>query len=318
MPDRQLGRRPTNPARYAHTIRLPLTGAVLPHPLVADHLSAVPQWMLGANDRFGTCGPTSIANYCVLLWKYLAGENITVTDDAVFDLYRRSGNPDFDPATGAGDGGVDMTIMLSALVSGGIAITHADGSTELVRPYCYASHPVAIAQVRAVTSIFGASILAVDLDVAQQAQTDAGLWDYVARSGNWGGHAIPGGSYTSSAAAHTADESVITWQERVGTTDTFAAHQLSEAYAVVFPILWDHPAFQAGVDQAALAAAYTAATGKPFPVPVPPPPLPPPPPGNNPADDTLALAVGNWARSSSRLYKKERAAVRAWLTAKGY
>ena len=53
--------------------------------------------------------------------------------------------------------------------------------------------------MRAVTSIFGASILAVDLDVAQQGQTDAGLWDYVARSGTWGGHAIPGGAYTSSA-----------------------------------------------------------------------------------------------------------------------
>lgn len=55
------------------------------------------------------------------------------------------------------------------------------------------------------------------------------------------------------------------------------------------------------------------------PPPLPQPPGPPPPgPDTNPDDNALALAVGNWARSSSRLYKKERAAIRAWLTAKGF
>jgi hypothetical protein len=317
-----LGRRPTSPARFAHTIRLPLTGAAPPHPLVADHLSSVPQWMGGGNDRFGTCGPTDVANSAVLTYWYLLGEQVTVTDDDVFDLYRRSGNPDFDPATGAGDGGVDMTVMFSALVKGGITITRASGARELVRPYCFAAHPVDIDTVRAVTSIFGCSHLAVDLDLAQQSQTGAGLWDYVARSPGWGGHAVPGGAYTSSAAARTADETVLTWQARVGTTDAFIARQLSEAYVVVWPVLWDHPAFQAGVDRAALAAAYTAETGRPFPVPVPPPPPPPPPaPGDvhvDAADRALAAALpAGWpaARHTGHNLAAARA-VEEWLLAK--
>jgi len=232
------------------------------------------------------CGPTYVANLAVLTWKYLLGLDISVSDDAIFDLYRRSGNPNFDPATDADDNGVDMTVMLSALVSGGITITHSDGGTELVKPICFAKHGTGVDLVRAVTSIFGASGLGVDLDVAQQTQTDAHLWDYVANSPGWGGHAIPGGAYTSSAAPGTADVTCITWTEKVGMTDLFISRQLAEAYAVVWQPLWDHPAFQAGVDQAALAADYTACTGRPFPLPVPPGP-PGPAVRIDPADQAL-------------------------------
>ena len=325
---RMLGRRPTDRRRLANTVRLRLTGAVPAHPANVDHFTGVPLWMLGGNDQFGTCGPTSIANYLVLLYWFLKGEAITVTDDAVFDLYRRSGNPGFDPTTDADDNGVDMTVMLSALVKGGIEITHADGTTELIKPLCYASVPTALDDLKAVTSIFGGVILAVDLDVAQQAQTDAHppLWDYVKGSGVWGGHAIVGGLYTGNATAHAEDEAVISWQMNVGTTDAFVAKQLSEAYAVVFPVLWDSPDFQAGVDAAALAADYTAITGQPFPEPVPPSPAPPgpvPPPA--PAGDAADLAfahdprVEHWADHEHHIGDNAHAAAafKAWRTAKG-
>jgi len=319
-PQRALGRRPTDRRRLANTVRLRLTGTLPPHPLSADHLSQVPAWMLGANNRFRTCGPTSVANFAVLTWKYLLGMDITVTDDAVFDLYRRSGNPDFDPATGAGDNGVDMTVMLSALVSGGIEITHADGTTETVIPLCFAAHNTDVDTVRAVTSIFGASLLAVDLDIAQQSQTDATppLWDYVPGSGSWGGHAIPGGLYTSAAGAHAMDEEVISWKLKVGTTDAFIRHQLSEAYVPVFEPLWDHPVFQAGIDQAALAADYQACTGRPFPVPVPPPPPGPPAPGPDAADTAFWNAVRHWATGEHHVGDNAHAAAscRAWAKAK--
>lgn len=297
-PFRRLGRRPADPERFARTVTLKLTGHVPAHPLVADHLSQVSGWVLGSNDRFGTCGPTSVANLCVLTWKYLLGEDITVTDDAVFDLYRRSGNPDFDPATGAGDNGVDMTVMLSALVKGGIEITHADGTAETVRPLCFAKYPAAIDDVRAVTDIFGGTLFGLDLETAQQSQTNAGLWDYK-KSPEWGGHATVGGAYTSDTQAHEADESLVTWAEVVGTTDAFIARQLQEAYAVVFAPLWDHPAFQAGIDQQALAADYQAVTGRPLPLPSPVPPTPAPGPA--------ALA------ELGALVRKTWAEVMAWL-----
>ena len=51
------------------------------------------------------------------------------------------------------------------------------------------------------------------------------------------------------------------------------------------------------------------------------PPQPPPPgpgPDTNPDDRVLAQAVTNWAQSGSRVYRKERAAVRTWLRAKHF
>ena len=307
-----LGRRPADPARLARTVRLPLTGAAPPHPLAADFLTGVPAWCLGANTVHGTCGPVSVANSAVLTWHWLLGEDITVTDEQVFDLYRRSGNPAFDPATGRDDNGVDMTVMLAALVRDGIGITHPGGLTETVKPVCYAACDTAIDTVRAVTAIFGSALFGLDLDLAQQAQTQAGLWDYASGSPPWGGHATLGGAYTS--AAEGRDESLVTWAQVVGTTDRFLARQLPEAYVVVWPALWAHPAFQAGVDQAALAAAYEACTHRAFPLPI-------PPPGPAAADEAdRALAAGlapSWAAGShSGANRRAAQAVRTWLAAK--
>lgn len=267
-PPGRLGRRPADPDRLARTVRLRLTGVLPEHSLTANHLTGVPRWVLGANNRFGTAGPAYVANSAVLTWHWLMGEDIAVADDAVVDLYRRGGNPDFDEPTGDGDGGVDMTVMLSALVSGGITITHADGTTETVKPLCFAAHDTSIDTVRAVTSIFGADGFGLDLADAQQAQTDAGLWDYVADSAQWGGHATLGGLYARQAA-DPRDGVTISWQLPVGITDAFIAYQLAEAYVIVWEPVWDHPAFRHGVDRTALAADYQACTGRPFPKPVP-------------------------------------------------
>lgn len=325
----QLGRIPTDRRRLANTARLRL--AVPPaHPLVADHLSKVPTWNGTTNFHFGTCGPVSVANFVIMTWKYLLGLDVTVPDAAIFDLYRRSGNPDFDPATGAGDKGVDMTVMLSALNSGGIEITHPDGGTEVVKPLCFAAHTTDIDTVRAVTDIFGGTLFGLDLDMAQQSQ--AATWDYVPGSAAWGGHATFAGSYTSKALG--VDESLVTWTRVVGTTDAFLGHQLAEAYVPVFQPLWDDPGFDEGVDKQALAADYTAVTGKPFPVPVPPSPAPPPvpkppaptpppapePPAPDPLDNALWRAVDDWAHrghwfASDRL---TAAALRGWAAGKGF
>jgi hypothetical protein len=327
-----LGRRPADPARLARTVRLRLTGALPPHPPTADFLSAIRTWMLGRNDRFGTCGPTYVANSAVLTWHWLLGQEISVSDAAIIDLYRRSGNPDFDPdappdASGQvpGDNGVDMTVMLSALVKGGIEITHADGGTETIRPLAFAQHATDIDTVRAVTAIFGCDGFGLDLETAQQAQTRAGLWDY-RQSGEWGGHATLGGSYTGSATAGSRDEALVTWARVVGTTDEFLARQLMEAYVVVWEPLWDHPAFQAGVDQAGLAADFESVTGRPFPRPVTPAPSPAPSPSPapgggttaDPADWVLASKIPHGWPGGHHVGDNGRvaAALETWLSAK--
>jgi hypothetical protein len=285
----KLGLRPPDPVGLARMLTFELTGATPAHPITADHMAAVKVWNGDTNFSYGTCGPCDIANLAILTWKILLGEDVTVSDDAIFALYRASGNPDFDPATDAGDRGVDMVVMLDALLKVGLEITHAGGTTERVFPVAYGKTATGIDTVRAITSIFGGACLAVDLKTAQQAQTDAGLWDYVAGSGEWGGHAICGGKYTSSAIARTADETVVTWTQPCGFTDAFWSHQGQEVYVVVWGPTYANPAFQEGIDQAAFATAFELLTDRTLP-PLPD-PVPPPPPGPAPTASEVFAAV---------------------------
>lgn len=272
MTDRKLGRRA--PSRRPALRLSNVLAAVPAHPVAADHFSRVADWGLYENDRFGDCGPTSVANLLKLISVYADEQEQTVTQDDVFDLYRRSGNPNFDPTTGADDNGVDMQTMLDALLRGGIG-----GHT----PVAFAAVDVSnIDEVRAAISIFGAALFGVNLETAQQTQTDqGGPWDYVP-SGVWGGHAVVAGQYTST----NPDIAVVTWAEVMPTTDQFVAHQLEEAWVVIWPEHLTHPAFQAGIDLQQLAADYKALTGKDFPAPAPaptPPPAPVPPPAPQPS-----------------------------------
>jgi hypothetical protein len=233
--------------------------------------------MLG-NDQYGDCGPVSVANSRALTSLFLNGSEAYPSLDDVFDLYRRSGNPDFNPVTDTDDNGVDMQTMLEAVQKGGIAG---------VKSVAFAKVDVTnLDEIRAAVAIFGFLLLGVDLETAQQHQ--GSLWDYV-KTSDWGGHAVMAGSYTSTTVG--ADLSVITWAERVGLTDAFWTHQVEEAWVVIWPEHLGTEQFQEGVDLTALAGAYKVLTGKvlpipaPAPVPVPPPapePVPVPPPAPEP------------------------------------
>jgi len=247
-----------------------LSGAVPAHPAVTDHIAANP-FGLYENDQFGDCGPTSVANLVRLVSAGLLGAEVQPSQDEVFDLYRRSGNPSFNPATGTGDDGVDMQTMLEALHSGGIGD---------VKPLAFAKvDESSDAELDAAVSIFGGVLWGVNLLTAQQDQTDQGEWDY-SKSPEWGGHAIVNGAFDEG----TKIEDVISWGLRVKTTSPFRKHQLEEAWVVIWQWNIDHPAFQEGIDVQALADAYHTLTGvtlpdlpPPGPAPTPPPPPPPVP-----------------------------------------
>lgn len=274
---RMLGRRPPKNAP-ALKLSSVLTGTVPEHPATADRFSRVSSWILGENDKYGDCGPVSVANSRLLTTTYLTDTAQVVSQDDIFALYRRSGNPNFDPATDADDNGVDMQTMLEAVHSSGIAGTKCLG---------FAKVDVAnLEEIRAAIAIFGFVLFGVNLETAQQAQTDAGgPWDY-RNSSEWGGHAVLAGQYTSGSSG--SDISVITWAEVIGTTDAFARHQLEEAWVVIWPEHVGSSAFIEGVDQAKLAADFKALTGRDFPVPEPAPtpeppaPTPQPTPGPTP------------------------------------
>ena len=328
----KLGRRHTDKSRPL--VRLSLTGVVPDHPATDDHLSAVPTWNGDTNFNYGTCGPCDCANSVIACYKYLLGQDISVSDGAIYDLYRRSGNPDFNPTTGEGDNGVDMTVMLAALVRGGITITHPGGGTETVRPLLFGTVPLDVPSFEATTAIMGGVTMASTLDVAQQNQTgDTSNWDYVTGSGVWGGHATYGGLYVPQGGAHELLAKLVTWTQPQGFTPGFFAHQVEQLFAIIWQPLWDHPAFMAGMDQQAMVADYEVVTHTrwtgpppaPAPTPTPPGPLPAPKPDDE-ADTAFAkvLLTQNPAGQAwvDQRHHSYNAAVaregRAWLIDRGF
>ncbi len=258
MSNYQLGRRPHDPDRPVLKLANYLTSDMPKHPVMADYLEEVEDWGLYDNDTFGDCGPTALANQRKQVTRYLTGQEVSPTQEDVFDLYRRSGNPDFDPTTGAGDNGVVLADMLSAALKGGLGG---------VKPLAYAAvDPTNPDEVRAAVALFGSVIWGVVLDQAQKQQTDAGApWDFERRSSEWGGHCVMAGAYTSKTDPGTVDLSVISWGQKIGTTDSFCGRQLEECYVVLWPELIESKEFEAGVNLSALAGDYEALTGKPFP-----------------------------------------------------
>lgn len=275
----KLGRRAPKNAPALRLAPL-LTGAALPaRPAAVDHFNLVGDWGMYANDRFGTCGPAAIANIRKLTTRYLGAVEQSPTVDDVFDLYRRSGNPRFNPATGAGDNGVVLQTMLEALLADGIGG---------VKPLAFAQVDVAdLDEMWAAVALFGAVLYGVDLAVAQQAQTDAGLWDY-RRSPEWGGHAVLAGRYSDTSPDSRDRTGLITWGAPVDATDAFIRHQLEEAWVVIWPEHLSDRVFLDGVDLTSLAAAYEQLTGRPFPA------APPPAPPASDPDHQLASAMRQW------------------------
>jgi len=251
---------------------------------------------LYGNDKFGVCGPTSLANFVRLVSKRLTGVQVTPSQQDVFALYRLSGNPNFNPNLPEGDprqedGGVDMQTMLEATMVHGIG----DGTGGTLKPVAFAKLNInSDEELRAANAIFGGVLWGARLDTAQQAQTNATppKWTYKA-SPVWGGHAILNGKYEPEGAG--VDAEVISWEKDVETTDSFREHQLEQAWVVIFPWHLEHPAFLAGVNLAVLAAEYKALTGKELPIPAPA-PTPGPTSTASAADRELWEGVAAWAR----------------------
>jgi hypothetical protein len=231
-----------------------LTGALPSTPISANHFKLIKAWEMGDNDKFGTCGPTSVANSRLLISRYLTGVIEAPTIGDIFDLYRRSGNPHFDPSTGADDNGVVMQTMLEALLQGGIG----------------GHKPIAFAKINAgdmdtldtAISIFGYALIGIVLDEAQKAQVDSKRWDFVPNSPTWGGHAIMVGRYWNPVGVMQDRTACISWTIPIDMTRSFVQSQEDEAWVVIWPENMGTAAFQAGIDVTALKNAYHQLTGR--------------------------------------------------------
>lgn len=312
-PGKRLGLRP--PKRAArlelHRFLNPELGAIPPHPAAADHLGLVRTWGLYGNDRYGDCGPVSVANYIRLVSTYLTGVEVDVPLDAVFDLYRRSGNPDFNPDTGAGDNGVDMQTMLEAMYHGGIAG---------IKPVAFAAvNPTDPEVLRAAISIFGAVLFGSVLDTAQETQFESGhAWDYLEGSPLWGGHATLVGQYTPPNGF--SDFSLVTWGQVQHATDRFVIRQNQEAWVVIMKDHFGTRAFQEGIDVNALAEDYKALTGHSLPFRPSPDPTPAPDPDPDLAADMDLVAATRafCLKHHGREGEVVRRAILTWKSKRGY
>jgi hypothetical protein len=230
-------------------------------PASVNHMARVPTWCMGGNNLYGTCGPTAYANYMIMAYQYLINMQIGISDLSVFSLYRQSGNPDFNPIGDIDDNGVDLYTMLMAAIVHGMTITHPDGSLHLIKPACIAAvDSNNVAEMQVVTALMGGVICGVTLYVAQQAQVATGLWTYVEGSQDniWGGHAIMGASYTGATGG--PDESFVTWQQPIATSDSFITEQNQQTFAVILPIHLSNPGFGDAIAVKAMLGDFQAIT----------------------------------------------------------
>jgi len=148
-------------------------------------------------------------------------------------------------------------------VQTGLEYLHATGGPDGVKAVAFAKvDHTKIAEVKAALAIFGGLWLGVQvLDANQQQFAQGRAWSDVAGSPVEGGHAILGGGYT------TADVKFITWAKETEFARSFwdgvvqGTPLVEEAWAVIWPENLGTSAFEQGVDQAQLAAAYQALTG---------------------------------------------------------
>lgn len=250
-------RQPSNPLRDRLRLR-DFVRAVPDHPIAVDDTDGV-EYGLDGNGTYGVCVPTGKDNLHRTVSKLLTGEQVSMTQDQVFDDYR-SQNPNFNPDTDADDNGMVIQEYLEYLARRGDILAFA--SVDLDNDD----------EVRAANYLFLGLLVGVDLAVAQQRQTDTGTWSYVPGSPAWGGHCVVQVGYD------VRGEKVITWQRPVIMSPSFYAHQRFEAWVVLFPEHVAHPAFRAGFDLVKFKDAYEQITGRPFPADVPPEPEPPVPP----------------------------------------
>jgi hypothetical protein len=254
----RLGRRPPS---NAPALRLTSLLQEIPaHPNAVFRTNDFNLWDILGNDRYGDCGPVSVANALRLTSFVLTGEERYPRLWDVLDLYQRSGNPNFP----TDDNGVIMQDMLSEVHKNGIAGDKA---------VAYAKVDVTnIEEIRAAIAIFGCLLLGVNLGMAQQ---DQRTWDVVENDEPWGGHAVMAADYTSAASG--ADIGFITWGQPMGMTDRFWSRQVEEAWVVIWPEHFLSKAFLEGIDLDALRRDYQILTGRELPVPTPPKPVPTPP-----------------------------------------
>ncbi len=289
------GRRPPKSAPALQLGRY-LTGAVPAHPAAEDYLARLSGWQMLGNDAAGDCNAVTWANMRRLVTATLATENYP-SQAQVWEFYKTQ-NPGFDPDGSPDTDGPGSDQDQGMDVQTGLEYLAKHGGPDGVKAVAFAKvDHTNTAEVQAALAIFGCLWLGVLVLGANQEQFAEGVpWTDVRGSPVDGGHAILGGGYSPGVK-------FITWGAEAEFSPSFwngtvqGQPLVEEAWVVIWPEQTGSAEFLAGVDLPALAADYTALTGRPFPAPVPSPqptPAPPPAPGPLTATQVLWQTAGPW------------------------
>jgi hypothetical protein len=284
---------PSTPLRYgrrapknAPALKLSriLTGKVPAHPVAADYLARLAAWQMLGNDSAGDCVAVTWANVRRLV-SFIAGAENYPSQVEVWEIYRTQ-NPSFDPngtadTNGPGsshDNGMDIQTLLEYL--------HKTGGPDGKKLLAFAKvDPSSPDEVKAAISIFGFVWTGIVVQDANMDDFNSGRpWDYHRSSPDGGGHSVITGGYGAAGPGPLGgDERFITWAAESSFTDRYFSRKVEECWVAIFEEHLEHPAFQEGIDLAAMAADYAVLTnGKPFPVVTPPSPTPVPSPPPSP------------------------------------
>lgn len=293
---RKLGRRPAvkkAAIAFADHVTVELTAPI------ADVAPAL-VWPMDVNDLWGDCVVAAVDHALQAIYTTLAGGWHNWTHDEIAAFYRTQ-NPGFDPNTkahgsgSADDAGMVIQDFLAELTREGVLlgfakIDHTDAE-----------------QVKLATWLGLAIITGEDLRKAQQEQDD--VWEYVPKSGEWGGHA------TTWVGYHDELDTAVTWGRLVEMAPSFVDNQVEEAWFILTQAHVDHAAFREGFDLESFGAAYEKITGRTFPKVHPTEPITP---AEVDPDHALADVLRPWAAKPHRGINRIAAqAASRWLVDKG-
>lgn len=167
------------------------------------------------NDHIGDCTCAAVGNTLRVNSKGAT----QIPDAAVLAAYEavtaeENNGQGYNPSTGANDNGCAEIDVLDYWAAQGIGGDKLIGHAGVDMTNWD--------EVRVVCWLFGSVYLGVALTVAQQSQQ---VWDYVANSPGWGGHAVP--------LFDISPNRVGTWGAYKQVTDGFIACQADEGHALI-------------------------------------------------------------------------------------
>lgn len=303
----KFGRRPPHD-RATHP-RLALAAGIYaypPPPAVIDWITEVDAWPMYLNDEIGCCTVSAAGHMIEASTTYGQHTTVKIRDADVLEAYQAVSG--YIPGRSSTDGGAVMQDVLDYWRHTGIGghkiLAFAEVNTG------------SGAEVAAAMALFGHIYVGVNLPRSALDQFNTGQpWTpKTPDGGTAGGHAVDWGY-----AAVSQPHEVITWGRVQQVSPAWMARYAEEMWVVIDQAWIDTNGHSpAGLDLAALGAAYTELTGQPSPWPVTPPPPPAPARDTDAADTALVGELGPWlaARHTGCNAAAVRA-VKAWIAARG-